>query len=75
MGIDWEFSRMATVTEEQILSCLANIQDPEAQNDIVTLGMVKGLVVKNGNVGFSIARNMGPRKRKLSLIHIRRCRR
>ena len=54
MGIDWGFSRMATVTEEQILSCLANIQDPESQNDIVTLGMVKGLVVKNGNVGFSI---------------------
>ena len=45
---------MAKVTEEQILSCLANIQDPESQNDIVTLGMVKGLVVKNGNVGFSI---------------------
>ena len=54
MGIDWGFSRMAKVTEEQILSCLANIQDPESQNDIVTLGMVKGLVVKNGNVGFSI---------------------
>ena len=45
---------MATVTEEQILYCLGNIQDPEGQNDIVTLGMVKGLVVKNGNVGFSI---------------------
>ena len=45
---------MAAVTEEQILSCLANIQDPEGQNDIVRLGMVKGLVVKNGNVGFSI---------------------
>ena len=45
---------MATVTEEQILSCLGNIQYPEGQNDIVTLGMVKGLVVKNGNVGFSI---------------------
>ena len=45
---------MAMVTEEQILYCLGNIQDPEGQNDIVTLGMVKGLVVKNGNVGFSI---------------------
>ena len=47
MGIDWEFSRMAMVTEEQILYCLGNIQDPEGQYDIVTLGMVKGLVVKN----------------------------
>ena len=45
---------MTTVTEEQILNCLGNIQDPEGQNDIVALGMVKGLVVKNGNVGFSI---------------------
>ena len=45
---------MTTVTDEQILNCLGNIQDPEGQNDIVTLGMVKGLVVKNGNVGFSI---------------------
>ena len=45
---------MTTITEEQILNCLGNIQDPEHQNDIVALGMVKGLVVKNGNVGFSI---------------------
>jgi ATP-binding protein involved in chromosome partitioning len=54
MGIDWEFSRMTTVTEEQILNCLGTIQDPEGQDNIVALGMVKGLVVKHGNVGFSI---------------------
>jgi ATP-binding protein involved in chromosome partitioning len=30
------------------------VRDPDRDSDIVTLGMVAGLVVKNGNVGFSI---------------------
>ncbi|MEQ8334695.1 iron-sulfur cluster carrier protein ApbC [Nisaea sp.] len=45
---------MARVTEEQILTALKAVEDPDKGQDIVSLGMVSGLVVKDGNVGFAI---------------------
>ena len=45
---------MAAVTEEQVLVALKGVSDPDKGADIVSLGMVSGLVVKEGNVGFSI---------------------
>ena len=45
---------MAKVTEAQILDALRAIQDPERGKDIVSLGMVSGLTIKDGNVGFAI---------------------
>ena len=45
---------MAAVTEAQILDTLKSVIEPDSRTDIVTLGMVSGLVVKDGNVGFSI---------------------
>lgn len=45
---------MPTVSEEQILSALKSVSDPDTDQDIVSLGMVSGLVVKDGNVGFSL---------------------
>ncbi len=42
------------VTEAEILNVLRGVLDPERRRDIVSLGMVSGLVVKDGNVGFSI---------------------
>ncbi len=45
---------MARVTEEQILTVLKTVEDPDKGQDIVSLGMVSGLVVKDGNVGFAI---------------------
>ncbi|MEO9899198.1 iron-sulfur cluster carrier protein ApbC [Nisaea sp.] len=45
---------MARVTEEQILAVLKAVEDPDKGQDIVSLGMVSGLVVKDGNVGFAI---------------------
>ncbi|MEC8774101.1 MAG: Mrp/NBP35 family ATP-binding protein, partial [Pseudomonadota bacterium] len=45
---------MAAVTEEQVLEALKGVSDPDKGADIVSLGMVSGLVVKEGNVGFSI---------------------
>ena len=45
---------MAAVTEEQVLEALKGVSDPDQGADIVSLGMVSGLVVKDGNVGFSI---------------------
>jgi ATP-binding protein involved in chromosome partitioning len=45
---------MAHVTEDQILDSLKGIIDPASGKDIVSLGMVAGLVIKDGNVGFAI---------------------
>ena len=45
---------MATVSEEQVLNALKSVSDLDRDEDIVSLGMVSGLVVKDGNVGFSL---------------------
>jgi ATP-binding protein involved in chromosome partitioning len=45
---------MPAVTERQILDALRHIPDPDKGSDIVALGMVAGLVIRDGNVGFAI---------------------
>ncbi|MCB1969783.1 MAG: iron-sulfur cluster carrier protein ApbC [Geminicoccaceae bacterium] len=45
---------MTQPTNDQILNVLRAIRHPVRQSDIVTLGLVSGIVVKNGNVGFAI---------------------
>lgn len=45
---------MADLTEQQILDVLKHIVDPDKKADIVSLGMVSGVVVKNGHVAFAI---------------------
>ncbi len=45
---------MPTVTQEQVLSALKTVVDPEKKQDIVSLGMISGMVIKDGNIGFSI---------------------
>ena len=45
---------MAQVTEQDIFAALKAVQDPDRGQDIVALGMVSGVVVKDGNVGFAI---------------------
>src|SRR5437660_4601784 len=54
---------MSAVTERQILDALRRIADPDRGADIVALGMVSGLVVRDGNVAFAIEvdRERGPR--------------
>jgi ATP-binding protein involved in chromosome partitioning len=42
------------VTEEQILDALSSIVDPDRGADIVALGMVSGIAIRDGNVAFSI---------------------
>src|SRR5690242_12152826 len=42
------------VTERQVLDALAGVLDPDSGGDIVSLGMVSGVVVRDGNVGFAI---------------------
>ena len=45
---------MAAVSETAVLDALRKVIDPMRKADIVGLGMVSGLVIKGGNVGFSI---------------------
>ena len=51
---------MSQVTEAQIMEALRAVVEPERQADIVSLGMLSGLVIKDGNVGFAI--EVDPRK-------------
>ena len=45
---------MAQLDEAAILEALKAVRDPDRGEDIVALGMITGLVLKQGNVGFSI---------------------
>jgi ATP-binding protein involved in chromosome partitioning len=45
---------MPIVTEQDVLDALHTVNDAERGGDIVSLGMVSGVVIRQGNVGFSI---------------------
>src|SRR5215475_13990298 len=45
---------MAAVTERHILDVLGQVRDPDRGGDIVSLNMVSGIVIREGNVGFAI---------------------
>ena len=45
---------MAGVSEQDVFEALKAVADPDRGQDIVALGMVSGVVVKDGNVGFAI---------------------
>ncbi len=45
---------MTQVTEQRIVDALKTVVDPDKQQDIVSLGMVSGLRVKDGHVAFAI---------------------
>ena len=45
---------MAGVSERAIRKALKQVRDPDRGKDIVALDMVQGLVIRDGNVGFSI---------------------
>ena len=45
---------MTQPTEQQVMAALGAVQDPESGKDIVALGMVQGLAVKDGVVSFAL---------------------
>jgi len=45
---------MAGVSENAVMDALGQVRDPDRGKDIVSLGMVQGLVIRDGNIGFSI---------------------
>ncbi len=54
MFFGYRKEKMDTVTQESILAALGHVQDPEIHRDIVSLGMVKNLGVKDGKVSFTV---------------------
>ena len=45
---------MNEITAEQVLAALRHVRHPQRNHDVVSLGIVSGVVVKNGHVGFAI---------------------
>jgi ATP-binding protein involved in chromosome partitioning len=45
---------MSALNQAAVLDALKQVPGPDGKGDIVTLGMVSGVVVKEGNVGFAI---------------------
>jgi ATP-binding protein involved in chromosome partitioning len=45
---------MSAVTQERVLAALRQVIDPDRNQDIVTLGMVSGVQLREGHVGFAI---------------------
>lgn len=43
-----------TITKEQVLDALRNVDDPDLKKDIVTLGMVRDVEIDGKNVSFSV---------------------
>jgi ATP-binding protein involved in chromosome partitioning len=45
---------MTAMTDDAVRAALAKIVDPRSGRDIITLGLVSGLVIKGPNIGFSL---------------------
>jgi ATP-binding protein involved in chromosome partitioning len=56
---------MSQVSEQQVWNALKSVIDAERGQDIVSLGMVSGLVVRDGNVGFAV--EVDPRRRRSTI--------
>ena len=42
------------IKEEDILKALSNVQDPDLKQDLVTLGMIKNIEIKEKSISFSV---------------------
>ena len=58
---------LSDISEKAVLAALAQVPDPDHGKDIVSLGMVKGLQLRDGHVSFAIEvdRARGPRMEPL----------
>src|ERR1700674_2539080 len=45
---------MSAVTQDRVMAALRQVIDPDRDKDIVSLGMVSGVQVREGHVGFAI---------------------
>ena len=45
---------MASVTKDQVLAALADVLDPDSGQNVIAGGLISGVVVRDGNVGFML---------------------
>ena len=45
---------MASVTKDQVLAALTDVLDPDSGQNVVAGGLISGVVVRDGNVGFTL---------------------
>ena len=45
---------MTSLNQSAILDALRGVHDPDRKQDIVSLGMVSGVIIRDGNVGFTL---------------------
>ena len=45
---------MSAVTQDRVMAALRQVIDPDRDQDIVSLGMISGVQVREGHVGFAI---------------------
>ena len=57
---------MTDLTQDLILAALTNVKDPSQGRDIVALGMVTGLQIKDSNISFAlqVPAHRGPHGRR-----------
>jgi len=58
---------MADLTEDTVLAALRQVTEPDRGGDVISLGMISGLAVRDGHVAFAIevTPEEGPRKEPL----------
>ncbi|MFO1242879.1 MAG: Mrp/NBP35 family ATP-binding protein [Rickettsiales bacterium] len=61
------FQEQATVLEEKILDALRSVIDPKTKRDVVSAGLISGIVARGGKVGFMITIAPGDRSLQESL--------
>jgi ATP-binding protein involved in chromosome partitioning len=55
------------VSEQAVLAALRAVKDPESQQDIVSLGLVRDLAISDGDVAFTLAFTSQPPATKVSM--------
>ncbi|SLN72456.1 iron-sulfur cluster carrier protein ApbC [Oceanibacterium hippocampi] len=58
---------MTALSQADVLGALKTITDPDKGTDVVSAGMISGLVIKDGNVGFAVEIDPADGERKESL--------
>ena len=56
-----------TITEEAVLDSLRSLRDPDTQRDIVSLGLIKDLQIRGGQVSFTLEFTTQPPQVKVDL--------
>ncbi len=57
----------SSVTEDAVLNALRAVRDPESGQDIVSLGLVKGLAIESGRVAFTLEFTTQPALAKVEI--------